>query len=200
MPVSNRRPIGSAAAIAISSLLLSAPAAAVSLIDSKLPTAWEQSVTDVLKHYIETYSGYDDKRKEEARQQIIPKLVKDLVAISAGSEVLAAALANVSRGHEKPQRLALLAMKIHRSLESFVSTIRAIDPSWPGATKSTDFLKALDQLQNGKFDFVDGRIWELGSARDMKPDEARQLAFGLQIEAQQLIETVKRLIVETDAY
>jgi hypothetical protein len=200
MPVSHNRRIRNAAATAILSLLLNAPAAAVPLIESKLPITWEQSVSDFLKHYIETYSGYDEKRQEQAKREIIPKLVKDLVAIAAGSEVLAATLGNASRGHEKPQQLALLAMKIHRSLESFVSTVRAIDPSWPGATKSTDFLKALDQLQNGKFDFVDGRIWELGSARDMKPDEARQLAFGFQLEAQQLIETVKRLIVETDAY
>jgi hypothetical protein len=179
--------------------LLSPPAFAVSLIDSNLPTAWSKSISDFAEHYIDMYLSYDGKRQEEIKREIVPKLVKDLIAIATWSEILATTLESVSHGHENPQRLALLAAKVRRPLESLVSTIRSIDPGWTKTT-STDFLNVLDQLRNGKFDFIDGRIWDLVSAHDMKRDETRKLALGFRAEALQLIEIGKRLIVRTDAY
>jgi len=181
-------------------VLLSSPATAVPLIDSNIPATWTQSISEFIKHYIEIYSVYQGQRQEEARRDVIPRMESDLLAIAVGSEVLATALNNVSRGHQNPQTLALIATKIRRSVASTVSVIREIDPNWPQLKATTDFLGALDQFQNGKFDFVDGRIWELSSARDMKPDETRQLTLALRAESQQLIEIVKRLIVGTDAY
>jgi hypothetical protein len=181
-------------------LLLSSPATAVSLIDSNLTATWTQSISEFIQHYIEIYSAYEGRRQEEVRRDVIPKVERDLLAIAVGSEVLATALNNVSRGRQNPQILALIATKIRRSVASTVSVIREIDPNWPQAKATTDFLSALDQFQNGKFDFVDGRIWELSSARDMKPEETRQLTLALRAESQELIEIVKRLIVGTDAY
>jgi hypothetical protein len=192
---------GTARIVAIAIILLwSSQAAAVSLIENKLPTTWSQSIFEFVQHYIEVYSKYDEKRQEGVKQDVIPKLEHDLLAIAVGSEVLATALEDVSRGRESPQRLGLLATKIHRSVESTVSLIRSIDPNWTRGGPSADFLKALDQFQKEKFDLVDGRIWELLSARDMKPDETRQLALALRLEAQQLVETIKRLILGTGAY
>jgi hypothetical protein len=181
-------------------VLLSSPVTAVPLIDSNIPATWAQSVSEFIKHYIEIYSVYEGQRQEEARRDVIQRMESDLLAIAVGSEVLATALNNVSRGHQNPQTLALIATKIRRSVASTVSVIREIDPNWPQLKATTDFLSALDQFQNGKFDFVDGRIWELSSARDMKPDETRQLTLALRAESQELVEIVKRLIVGTDAY
>jgi hypothetical protein len=192
---------GSARTAAIAIILLgSSPAAAVSLIENKLPTTWSQSIFEFAQHYIEMYSKYDEKQQEGVKQDVIPKLEHDLLAIAVGSEVLATALEDVNRGRENPQRLGLLATKIHRSVEDAVAMIKSIDPTWTGGGPSADFLKALDQFQKEKFDLVDGRIWELLSARDMKPDETHQLAQALRTESQQLVETIKRLILGTGAY
>jgi hypothetical protein len=198
--VHSRRTLCNAAGVVTVCLILALPAGAAPLMDKDLPVAWSRSVSDFAQHYMETYSSYDAERREDAKHQIVPKLVQDLVAIAAESEVLATTLGNVSQGRENPQRLAVQATKIRRPLESFVSTIRSIDPGWTEAANSADFLNALDQLQNGKFDFVDGRIWEMASARDMKPDETRQLMSGFEAEAKQLMRIVKQLVVDTDAY
>jgi hypothetical protein len=187
------------AATAITILvLLRSSAVAVSLINSNLPIVWVKSISDFTEHYVETYSKYNGKRQEQIKQEILPKLVKDLVSIATWSEVLATTMESVSHGNENPQRLAFIAAKVQQPLESLVSTIRSIDPGWTGTVTSIDFSKALDQLRNGRFDFNDGRIWDLVTAHDMKPDETRKLAFGFRAEAQQLIEIVKQLIIQTD--
>jgi hypothetical protein len=176
------------------------PAAAVSFVDTQLPTASAQAISDFVKHYIDLSAGYGTEQKRDSKQQNIPGMVTNILEIATWSDALAMTLDRVSVGHESPQRLGYLAEKVRRPLASLLSTIHAIDPAWKDSPASVDFLKGLDQLEKGTFDLVDGRIWELGSGRDMKLDETRKLAFGFHTGAERLIEISKQLIVGMDAY
>jgi hypothetical protein len=179
---------------------LGPPAAAVSFIDPQLPSSSAQAISDFVKHYIDLSASYGAEQKRGSTQQNIPGMVTNILEIATWSDALAMTLDRVGVGHESPERLGHLAEKIRRPLASLLSTIHTIDPTWKDPPASVDFLKALDQVEKGTFDLVDGRIWELGSGRDMKLDETRKLAFGFHTGAERLIEISKQLIAGMDAY
>jgi hypothetical protein len=186
------------ASIFIVLLLLSLPAKAIPLVDPKLPVAWDQAVASFVQHYIALSGTSSEHDKQSSRSQNVPKIVFDLMEISTWSDAMAETLVGISTGHESPERLPALAKEIRELVDSLSSTFRAIDPAWKGPPAYADFQKALDQLQDGRFDFVDGRIWELMSGRDMKPDETRKLAFNFHTAAQDLIVISRNLIREAN--